>query len=415
MLYIYILLSFYLFYKSYKKYAKYINILSIYILIWVLNVLLYEMKLIQYNDLTLATWLILFLNILLFSVGCLLPKKNTKKDLFDFNIEQNSLKKYIIVCIIISSLAIVPNTIMLMNHYGINILQHTTEIYTDSLLNQSIFTIPYLGSFSLLAVLLSSVYFFSFGFDKIIIFPFILSFLDILPSGSRGTLIIAFLFTITPMLVLSFNRIKVFNKKNIVILTLLCMLLLSTFYILTKNRAHNTYEQEYSTNLMTDIDTIIPGTYKNYRYFTSPIGVLNEFLKKPRFIFGINSLSVERNFINKFGGDVRYEKYQPYYDVPVHTNVGTWLTELSEDFTIPGMCVIIFFIAYFFDYIFQLYAKKRNIFLHIVFGFLSTIIYMSWFMLFIRQGNITIVMLSITFFFLFKKLSLRKKNIKSGI
>ena len=48
--------------------------------------------------------------------------------------------------------------------------------------------------------------------------------------------------------------------------------------------------------LMIKLMDISPSIYKNYVYITSPLGVLNEFLKDPTFNFGGHTFLTIYNF-----------------------------------------------------------------------------------------------------------------------
>lgn len=398
MIFIYILLSLFFIYLSFKKYKKYINILSLYIFIWLLNVILYEIKLVYYNSLTIKTWIILFLNILIFSIGCLFPK-NKKIFLFrKININEKQLYKYIVITSLVSSIAIIFNLFLLIDRYGWNLFSATTYIYGDNLNGVGVKTIPYLGSLSLLALLLSSVYLINFGFKKMLICPYVLVLLDILPTGSRGNLVLAIILTVIPILFIKNDSLdKIINIKTIKkIMISLCVFFAIFYTLFTYNRRPALSSLEYASDTMITLESKIPVFYKTYVYFTSPIGVLNEYLKNPRYIFGINSFSVERNFLNKMGINVKYEHTQPAYDIPIRTNVGTWLKDFYEDFTIVGMIIVIFIFGYIFDFLNE--NNKNNIYSQILFNFIGMLIYLSWFYFYLRQGNVTIIICLIILF-----------------
>ena len=407
MLLLYICLCSFCFYLSLKKYKKVINILSLYIFIWLLNVLLYELKLLQYNNLEIKTWLILCANIIIFSFGCLIPKKNFLSCLDDKEIDESTLLKIIIISCIIASIGIIPNLLMLISKYGYNILKSTTYIYADNLNGNGIKAIPYLGSLSMFALLLTSTYITNYGFKKILVLPLVLVILDILPSGSRGNLILALLLLLIPYI---FNN-KSYNTsriKSIVSISLMIVGLLTFYSIFTYNRRPNTTIEPYVSETMVEINNYVPIAHKSYLYFTSPLGVLNEYLKEPRFLFGINTFSVERNFLNKFGLDVKYEATQPAYNIPMRTNVGTWLKDFCEDFTIPGMFIVIFGVSWFFDGIYMKSRKYINS--QILFNLTGMLIYLSWFYFYLRQGSVTIVIIATIVLLVY--MSLRNKHLK---
>lgn len=387
-------------YLSYRKYKKILNPLSLYIFIWLLNVLLYELKLIKYNSLTYKTWVILFLNIIFFSLGIFMKKRSCS--LIEEKFTKDNMIRIILFLCVLSGIAIFPNLFFCIKRYGINLLKMTTYIYADNVSGNGINTIPYLGSLAMLGVLFSSTYFKLYGFNKYLLLPYIMVILDILPTGSRGNLILVLVMSIIPFIFSNSNSKKK-SKKQILILSSICLVFVMFYSIFTYNRRPDTPNDPYVTDEMVEINNYVPLFHKSYEYFTSPVGVLNEYLKKPRFIFGINTFSVERNILNKFGIPVRYEHTQPVYETPLPTNVGTWVKDFYEDFTVVGLFLCLFGIAYLLD---KLYISlEKGIVYQVLFNFLSMLVYLSWFYFFMRQGSVTIMLFGIVgiTLFLYKK------------
>ena len=128
---------------NYMKYGKILNALNVYLIVWLLMVLCYNMKLILYYDLTALTWILIFASTVLVFLGYRLGsrikaigKRTTEtEDASDGAFNERSLKKIIIITSLISMVAIVPNTLLLIQRYGINLLSKTNQIYYDNSAN----------------------------------------------------------------------------------------------------------------------------------------------------------------------------------------------------------------------------------------------------------------------------------------
>jgi oligosaccharide repeat unit polymerase len=137
--------------------------------------------------------------------------------------------------------------------------------------------------------------------------------------------------------------------------------------------------------LMVRMTEYNPTIYKIYEYVTSPIGVLNEYLKSPTYNFGLNSFNAFISLLNKFGANLYYSRYQQGYNIPIYTNVGTYIRELIQDFTIPGSVIVVFIFAFSYSKSFiQSIRRKTYISLILTIVF-STIIFMSFFVWFFRE------------------------------
>ena len=84
------------------------------------------------------------------------------------------------------------------------------------------------------------------------------------------------------------------------------------FYsIFTYNRRPDTPNDPYVTDEMVEINNYVPLFHKSYEYFTSPVGVLNEYLKKAHTDYLVRKLKMGKDF---FDGDyvVCQENGKPY-------------------------------------------------------------------------------------------------------
>lgn len=384
---------------------KLLNSLNIYLLIWSLMVFAYHLKLISFYDLSAKTWFVLFLATLLVYCGYYFGRR-VKVGIYSIerNYSKDELIRIIKICSFISMIAIIPNTIFLIQRYGINLLENTTQIYYDNINGVAPTNIPYLSVFAQTACVFSGMLVAEYGFHKVIALPLFLAILSILPSGSRGGLILTIFYLVLPVIML-YEKEKF--KKNIKLKVLIpgVVAVIAVFILLTINRSAQLDPTIYSmmSSKMNSVALVAPAVFKLYQYFASPIGVLNAFLNEPEFYFGINTFSSFYHILNRIGIDVEYVRYQKFYDIPIRTNVGTWLRELTNDFSLIGMLIVVFVFCAFVGYFekkSQLSHRYTDVYITTV---LDTVFVMSFFVWYFREGSMVVMILA--YFIVSSKLS----------
>src|SRR5699024_66576 len=160
---------------------SYLNPVTIYCFIWCTVVTLYELKLVNYFELTLKTWIIIFLFQLFYILGCFIAKDLVLKNRVSLNNDKTNIiydKKMLLKTIyfltIISSVAILPNLFFTFKRYGLNLLNQTNQLYADRLTGQNSITIPYLTAFIEPALILIGFYFSKYNFKMTLTFPIFL-------------------------------------------------------------------------------------------------------------------------------------------------------------------------------------------------------------------------------------------------
>lgn len=407
-----------------NKRRKVLNVLNVYLIVWLFMVAFYNMKLILYYDLLPLTWILIFASTVLVFFGYQLGSRikavgksgTSGSSVDESSISERNLKKMIIITSLISMVAIIPNTLLLIQRYGINLLSQTTRIYYDNVAGVAPFSVPYLSALAQVACVFAGIYFARYGFRLIIALPIVLAMVSILPSGSRGWLILTVFLFLFPAVFFrksvpenvklmrrKINRNQLFKKK--IILLLAITFILALFLVLTINRSRDIDPELYNylAPEMHEVTRTMPWVTKLYQYFASPIGVLNSFLQEPEFYFGKNTFSIIYNFLNKFGLDVEYSRYQKFYDIPIRTNTGTWILELTNDFTVVGMLLVVFVFSVlvgYYDKKARRYLQRDDILLATV---LDTMLTMSFFVWYLREGTMVVILLTCIIIKIFRK------------
>ena len=396
---------------AYQIYKKIVNPVVLYVFPWLLSVSLYEMKLIKYYALSLTTWLIIILFQGLFFACCFVYKQKREVKIRNYchSLDSRTVFWTIMALTAFSALAIVPNFIIFLHRYGITFISKFSEVYNDRLNGNAPFSIPYIGVFIYLCVVLTGIYYKKNGINFYLFIPLGLAVIDSIQGGGRSGLVLIFLLFAVPYLFVQKEPKKVKKNKNwIWIVAFLCFVV-AVFVLVTQERSwinedHEDYQ--YMSDTMKSLLKISPSIYKNYAYFSSPIGVLNAYLENPDFTFGKNSLSFFISFLNKFGANLPYARYQDYYYVPIHTNVGTYIREIIQDYYYFAPLVLIAFTLLFS----RAYAllRRGNPLGEILFSIMGVSVVMSFFVCYYRESVFWIMLIEIPMFHYIYRL-IRKK------
>ena len=383
------------FFIAYKTYKNYYNPICLYSIVWQIALTIHESGLIIFYELSFFTWFIIMLIQIFFIIGTFignkikLSKKNTKKNDYDENILKNELKKWIIITTVISGIAILFNFWHVVKIYGLDLISSLTDVYSDRVNNLvEIEAIPYLGSFIYIAFSLNGMYLKKFGFTLLTIPSFILVFINSLTSGGRAGIVFNLIIFISSYIFIDDKniRIRIKNKFFIVLGTILFFIMI----ILVSNQRVAGIQLTYATGKYTKIFGNNILIYKVLTYIGGPIGVLNEYLKRCDFSFGQNTFLTFYNLLSKIKIIERINQYQEFYYIPIRCNVGTWIREIIEDFTIGGALLSTIVFGAYSGYVYKAAKKTKKIQYVLVLSMIMLVIGLSFFDWRFRSSNIWI-------------------------
>lgn len=373
---------------SRKIYISRVNPIYIYNLIWLIIVLVYSTNWVYLNKLNNVTLLVILIFNLVLSFSMMLGMKNSYLNRVNkYTYDQQKLKKllfkYILVLSLIGGISVLMKVTTLVSMFGINLLEYTNYIYNARLHEGLQLGIPYIGSLLSLSLVLTSIYITKFKFNMYLLIPIILSGVDALTSGGRRELIYSAMLFIYPILFGSHRMSSLYlYLKNNKFMFLVFFMALFLFNTITSNRSNYIeINSLMSPTMIMLVTTFSPAIYKNYIYLVGPLGVLNEFLKKPEFKFGDNTFLFFRSILSKIGLPVEVNKYQEPYYVPIELNVGTYIREVVLDFTLIGGIIVVLFVGYVIGYYFSKMKLKDSLqatFLSTVFLYILTFSFFMW-------------------------------------
>jgi oligosaccharide repeat unit polymerase len=399
--YLLICIAFSLFSHNYFK--KWVNPITAFCLPWGLMLFCYNLKFVEYYNLDVETYLVVLIGTVVFFMSCLIGANLHPLTLVitkyghnqvDMSIVEKKLKLWIII---LSSAAVgvsILRLIGLVGQYGWDFYNQLAKIYGEKLLgiySNSAFEIPYSGFLIVTAVTLAGIYFSNYGFKKILLIPLIVLLAQPILGGTKqviieGAILIAF------SVLLSKHRNFKINKLFLIMSTLL---IVSMIFFVTSQRINYISEwsvQTYATPGFQAVIDEVPALYQIYTYFSSPVGVLNAYLMNPNYSFGGNTLLPLYNLLGHFDPDLAGVRFQEFYSIPIHVNVGTMFRELIQDYHYIGAAS---FLAVYGGISGNLYRRylvledMSSIFLNSMF-LMAT--FMSFFIWMFRDANLLIAL-----------------------
>lgn len=349
MIYIYTLFNILTVAISVQYFKRFFNPMTLYAIVWQLALGIHESGYIVYNKLSGYTWLFIILSQICLFLGLISPAKRNYNKRFIFNDlkYKRNVEKVLLICAIFSAISILSSLALVISLYGTNLIANVTNVYADRVNENTDYqVIPYIGALLYVGLPLTAIHMKKYGFSKWIIIYFILIFSNSLISGARAGIVFS-IFIFVSAFIFAKNIKFIYNnplrKKSSKGPIIASVILLVTMFVVISSKRAAGVELQYATNLFKEHFGYNELIYKTFAYIANPVGVLNEFLKNPDFNFGQNTLMPIYNILAKLGFMKRVEQYQSWYYVPAPCNVGTWLRELLEEFSLLSLILIFVF------------------------------------------------------------------------
>lgn len=385
-------------------FKKWFNHLSLYTLIWMVMIILYEMKLLPFLDLSVKTWLIVvgaFISFLLgiltiFSARSIFPRQEDSKNNYTrpalFLDGGKKIRFLLLVFSVIGLYASLQHWSVLLNQYGslANIFLHANEIYTGRISNEEVKgVIPYIWLFAYFAVFLGGLYSAYKGRVTLLaLIPILAIILKETARFTRSGILFGLLeFTVSFMLFRHYlsnsetnktiPRLKIFFTTAIII-TL--MVIGATLVKIVRNPIDSFQGSNSKIGQLNSTGIISPSVYF---YGASQVGVLNVFLRdnNEQVLFGNSTFLTLYNLIAKFEVIPKPETFQRGYYIPYWSNTATYLRDLLADFGISGALIFPFLTGLLTTFFwFRYYNYKKSID-YVILVYLYILITISFFTL----------------------------------
>jgi oligosaccharide repeat unit polymerase len=368
------------------------------------------LKLIRYEDLTFETWFVIigafisyFLGIITFFVAKNnfgnYPDSNNKNLRIQTNLFINNakvLKISILITSIIGLIGAIQNWLVLLHEFKTfpNIIINANIIYHMRVEGELAF-VPYLSSFSYVAVFLGALY--SARKGKIsfyLTFPFLGVILSDLANVGRAGMLFAFVEFISALVLYSYsinkydlNQSKRSNKKFAISIVLIFISLVAAATVVKSIRG-SVESISSSTSTLNKLKGNAVITPTVYLYFSSDVGVLNKYLEleKENSMFGENTFMPIYRVLNKLDLVEKPQFYQTGYYIPMWTNTGTYLRELHADFGVTGILLVPFLLGLFITFLWFKFFETTRLNYLVILVYFYIIIFFSFVVFEPRQG-----------------------------
>jgi hypothetical protein len=416
--------------------SKWFNHISVYAASWMMMLIFYDLKLLNYDDLIGYAWFIIIVAFFSFLLGSLIVTTARKiyyqnvtpyKKNLDFNFLSDggkSLRYAIIITSIIALIGAIQNWIVLIRMFGDlkTVLIRANWIYSMRINNEIPGVIPYIASFGFAGIVLSGIYSaYKNKITAITLIPFLAIVLKSIASFGRVGMLMALVQFIGTFLFFrhalnadstSKQKIKVLKIKTLIPVLISIILIIASATLVKAVR--HTYEDFKSTK------GVLRGTKEGmlispsmYLYLSSHVGVLSEYLKEDtekNIYWGENTFAPVYNFLAKFNLNKKISIYLKVYYIPMGTNTATYLKEIHADFGDWGVFIVPFLFGLLSTFFWFRFYETGNIYMFIGWVHIFTIIALSFFTMVTRGGDwyISLIVLLSIFPFINRSTTVKK-------
>jgi len=358
-------------------YTRWINHVTIYGVVWGIQLVLFQMRLIKYPDFSMETTVFVFGAWAIFILASLtitnfyslrrVPSQESRIG------SSNLLASALVGLTVIGAIGTLQHWMVLIKVFGgvKNAIISGNLIYSMSKREGGIPGMwPYIDSVSLSADFFGGVF---AGLRKrpfvLGIFPFVVELANAVSGFGRSRLIIgailwgtAFFF---PRARKALADRKTLAKRALTVSFIVFILVFGMQSVLTLRGGRESFTGE--TTALSHIKGAGFITPSIYMYLSCDIPVLNKFLS---YQFSGNvehtppggyTFAPFYRFISKFGIVDPMPVYDKFYNVPVGTNTGSYLRELYIDWGIGGSLLIVYLLGAICSTVYETYQRKKSL------------------------------------------------------
>lgn len=383
-------------------FRKWFNHITLYCTIWSVSILLYELKLLPYADITLLTWFYITSSFLSFMLGVFtiisardfsnknqIMFKQSQISLPIFSDDGKALKYSIILFSLIALYAAYQHWSVLIKMFGSipSVFLNANRIYRMNSEGEIKGIIPYISYFGYVAVFLSAIYTaYKKKFSFLTFLPLIAVIIKELANVGRAGMLFALLEFLLAFILFrhlladDLTQTYKFSKKNALIaatILILFFVISSSLVRITRGSTETYTGTSRGLKQLKDNIFVSPSLYL---YLSSDVGVFNQYLSfdGEDTKFGQNTFLPVYDLLAKFGMVERPEDFQKGYFIPMWTNTGTFIRELHADFGMLGPFIGPYFIGLLITWMWFWFFEKKKLVVFAVLVYLNLIIGFSF-------------------------------------
>ncbi len=351
-----------------KIFLRIFNPLSVYSIIWIWMLSLYELKLMPYQDLSFITWYLIIFSFLAYALGIItvyFARSSFEKNnnvmgkqtirLLLFSDDGNTLKWAIILFGIIGLINALHTWSVLIKMFGGvgAVFLAASDIYSLRVHSKIEGIVPYFQVFSLIGIFLAGLYSaYKRKLSIIAILPLLGYMLKSLAMFARIGMLLGLVSFLTSYLLAKYYLLKDPDAKkesksrNFIIISFVLIIVIAGAVAVRSFRG--TYEKYKGTSRsLSSLRTNVFFSPSIYIYLSSHVGVLDKYLQseKENNRFGETTFAAFYNFFSKFELTEKVPFDKKGYYIPMWTNTGTFLRDLHADYGDWGVFLILYFLG----------------------------------------------------------------------
>src|SRR5216684_5785255 len=332
------------------------NPLSLYSAIWGFCLCTYELRLIQYEKISLMAWtyiVIAWVSLYLGAATVLLTQAPTRqRGAPAVHGDLKYLKRAIVFLSVVGAIGVVDQFRVITREFGgvVPVLfSNAGELYL-SRSSAELSNIPYVGAFAYGACSLGGVYTAIVGRLTIMVLTPVLlvTVMNIFSMSRLGTAIATVLFVACYVQTPKTTRLKVARSQRILALVLGVIILLGGYVLISATRGLGAEFPGITPEMdrISEYVPIFPAIYSSVS--ASPVA-FSMYLKRPQDQkvehWGQYTFAPVLRAISKLGFPTYVERLEEHYYTPVDTNISTYLKNLNSDFGFPGVLFFPYFLG----------------------------------------------------------------------
>lgn len=388
-------------------FKQWINPLSLYIAPWTVVLVMFNLKLMAYDDLVTEAWAVIIVSVVAFLSGILVvfpvlmrsvkvPVKNENLSYFGFT--DGQFKALIVFFGVLGMIGALQHWMVLIKMFGTiqQVMMAANIIYTMRVEEGFPGVLPYFSFFSYAGSLLVGARIAFRGKLGIIdTLPVLALILKEIANFGRAGLMAGFSelligFVICRMMVKYHNvpghKIN-FRNFGFAFLVLAILLVSSATTVRYFRRTTEDFKQSSQTLGSMSNNLIL--TPSIYLYLSGHVGALSKYLylNNEKALFGENTFLPIYHILTKFHVYNKGGTYQKPYFIPIWINTGTYLREVHADFGPTGVLVIPFLLGFFSTYFWFKVRQSASPYHFVILAQLLIVSVISFLMMFTRDAG----------------------------
>ncbi len=377
-----------------RAYGRWINHVTIYGVVWGTQIILFQLRFINYPDLSVETSAFIFGAWLVFVVAALTFRRfYAAKELNNraiFPLDMGVTTIVLVLFTVIGALGTYQHWTVLLKMFGSvkGAIVNANLLYSFRRSEAGFPGMwPYVDSVSLAADFLGGYYAGQRRKPIVLgVLPFVVELANAIASFGRSRLIIGAILWGTAFFLPQAKSIgvdwKTTRKRVLTLLSIVLIFVFGMEFVRTFRGVNESFTGEKtSLSRLKGVGFVTPSIYL---YLSSDVAVLNRFLDYEfagdgeHTPVGGNTFAPFYRIFAKLGLTQTVLEYQKSYRVPASTNTASYLRELYADWGIGGAMFFVYLTGALTSYVYEQYQRRKSLILLALLAHLNVVVFFSF-------------------------------------